>query len=181
MRTVITVVVTFVVVFSVMLFAGSSLPERITNINYSGLWKDFLWTFNSPASLHNSYETWETPGDELLPRVNLELEGSWETEWRAHVKFSNFSFAPETATTIKPGEGYVHLYLNGEEIARLASTTEYTIGHLPLGNHSVTARLVTFDHMEIVSGKQFIEDEEFALVREEVTDFGTYWYPDEEQ
>ena len=91
------------------------------------------------------------------PSVTAELVDDPAGGWSLHAAPSNFRLAPENASGEHvDGEGHMHLYVNGEKVARIYETW-YQIPPLPAGTHEITVALQTNDHAPITAGGTAVE------------------------
>ncbi len=89
---------------------------------------------------------------EPRPSVNAELVDDPAGGWSLHAVPSNFRLAPENASGGHvEGEGHMHLYVNGEKVARVYETW-YQMPPLPAGTHEITVALQTNDHAQLAVG-----------------------------
>ena len=99
---------------------------------------------------HDHVEPREAP--EPYPSVTAELVEDPAGGWSLHAVPSNFRLAPENASGDHvDGEGHMHLYINGEKVARVYETW-YQVPPLPAGTHQVTVALQTNDHAPLTAG-----------------------------
>ena len=90
------------------------------------------------------------------PSVALTADADPVSGWNVRVETANFRFAPEHAGQGDvPGEGHVHLTLNGEKVARVYS--EWV--HLDRGapGDTLRAAIYTNDHHPLTKGGQPVE------------------------
>lgn len=86
------------------------------------------------------------PAGEVIPAVRMEVELDPTAGWNVHLITNDFTFAPEhVGQAHAPGEGHIHLYVDGEKIARVYGEWHY-LEELPAGNHYLSAVLTTNDH-----------------------------------
>ena len=86
------------------------------------------------------------------PSVTAELVDDPAGGWSLHAVPSNFRLAPENASGDHvDGEGHMHLYINGEKVARVYETW-YQMPPLPAGTHGITVALQTNDHAPLTRG-----------------------------
>ena len=91
------------------------------------------------------------------PSVTAELVDDPAGGWSLHAVPSNFRLAPESASGDHvDGEGHMHLYVNGEKVARVYETW-YQMPPLPAGTHEITVALQTNDHAPITVGGAAVE------------------------
>ena len=91
------------------------------------------------------------------PSVTAELVDDPAGGWSLHAVPSNFRLAPENASGDHvEGEGHMHLYINGEKVARVYETW-YQMPPLPAGTHEITVALQTNDHAPITGGGIAVE------------------------
>lgn len=91
------------------------------------------------------------------PSVTAELVDDPAGGWSLHAVPSNFRLAPENASGDHvDGEGHMHLYINGEKVARVYETW-YQMPPLPAGTHEITVALQTNDHAPITAGGTTVE------------------------
>lgn len=99
---------------------------------------------------HDHVEPREAP--EPHPSVIVELVDDPAGGWSLHAVPSNFRLAPENASGAHvDGEGHMHLYVNGEKMARVYETW-YQMPPLPAGTHEITVALQTNDHAPLTRG-----------------------------
>lgn len=88
--------------------------------------------------------------DEPQPTLTLDVEPLEGGAYRILLDAQDFTFAPEAMDgPHAPGEGHAHLYLNGVKLARVVRS-EYQLGALPSGRHTLRATLNTNDHRTYV-------------------------------
>ena len=86
------------------------------------------------------------------PSITVELVDDPAGGWSLHAVPSNFRLAPENVSTPHvDGEGYMYLYINGEEVARVYETW-HQMPPLPAGTHRVTVMLRNNDHAPVTRG-----------------------------
>ena len=91
------------------------------------------------------------------PSVTAELVDDPAGGWSLHAVPSNFRLAPENASgNHVEGEGHMHLYINGNKVARVYETW-YQMPPLPAGSHEVTVALQTNDHAPITALGSLVE------------------------
>ena len=94
---------------------------------------------------------------EPYPSLSVELVDDPAGGWSLHAVPSNFRLAPENASGDHvDGEGHMHLYINGDMVARVYDTW-YQIPPLPAGTHEVTVVLRANDHAPITAGGVAVE------------------------
>ena len=72
--------------------------------------------------------------------------------WNIQLLTTNFRFAPENVGgPFVPGEGHAHLYVAGEQIARIYGAW-FHVGKLPHGLVDVTVTLNANDHSQLAVG-----------------------------
>ena len=85
------------------------------------------------------------------PSVTVELVDDPAGGWSLHAVPSNFRLAPENASGDHvDGEGHMHLYINGDKVARVYETW-YQMPPLPAGTHDITVALQTNDHAPVTA------------------------------
>ena len=86
---------------------------------------------------------------EPYPAVSVELVDDPAGGWSLHAVPSNFRLAPENASGDHvDGEGHMHLYINGDKVARLYETW-FQMPPLPAGTHKIRVDLRSNDHVPI--------------------------------
>ncbi len=86
------------------------------------------------------------------PSVTAELVDDPAGGWSLHAVPSNFRLSPENASGDHvDGEGHMHLYINGEKVARVYETWSQ-MPPLPAGTHDITVTLQTNDHAPLTRG-----------------------------
>ena len=86
------------------------------------------------------------------PSVSVELVDDPAGGWSLHAVPSYFRLAPENASGDHvDGEGYMYLYINGEEVARVYETW-YQMPPLPAGTHDISVIMRTNDHAPLTRG-----------------------------
>ncbi len=103
-------------------------------------------------------EAFELSGAEI-PQVELIVSRDDTGAYILHVGATNFQFTPEnlgTATT--EGTGHAHLFVNGEEVARLYSPW-YDLGELEPGQYQFTVVLDGNDHTPFTVGGEYVMGE----------------------
>ena len=72
--------------------------------------------------------------------------------WNLHLMTMNFRFSPESVGREPvPGEGHAHLYVDGEQVARIYGPW-FHIDKLPHGLVDITVTLNANDHSQLVVG-----------------------------
>lgn len=72
--------------------------------------------------------------------------------WNVRILTTNFRFAPENVNSpFVPGEGHAHLYVDGEQIARIYGGW-FHVEKLPHGLVDVTVTLNANDHSQLAVG-----------------------------
>ena len=83
---------------------------------------------------------------EPLPSLSIEIVDDPAGGWSLHAVPSNFRLAPENASGAhSDGEGHMHLYINGDKVARLYETW-FEMPPLPSGVHEIRVDLQSNDH-----------------------------------
>ena len=86
------------------------------------------------------------------PSITAELVDDPAGGWSLHAVPSNFRLSPENASGDHvDGEGHMHLYINGEKVARVYETWSQ-MPPLPAGTHDITVTLQTNDHAPVTRG-----------------------------
>jgi len=108
----------------------------------------------SHASAPMQHGTMEVGDMPALPTVRLSVHKYPKAGWNLQVQVENFRFAPEHASTVHvPGEGHVHLFIDGKKVTRLYGEW-YHIPTLAPGTHKVTVTLNANSHEDLtISGK----------------------------
>ena len=98
-------------------------------------------------SASHSYGVAEFPESLGVPSVEVELFQDPGSGWNVHVNTENFTFSPEHAGLEHyPGEGHVHLYVDGVKIARMYGPWFHFDETLDVGDHEVEVTLNSNDH-----------------------------------
>jgi len=85
------------------------------------------------------------------PSVSVELVDDPAGGWILHAVPSNFRLAPGNASSGHvDGEGHMHLYVNGDKVARVYETW-YQMPPLPAGTHEIKVALQTNDHAPLTA------------------------------
>jgi hypothetical protein len=112
-------------------------------------------TGSDRAMGHDHVESREAP--EPHPSVTVELVDDPAGGWSLHAVPSNFRLAPENASGDHvDGEGHMHLYVNGDKVARVYETW-YQMPPLPAGAHEITVALQANDHAPLTAGGDPVE------------------------
>lgn len=84
------------------------------------------------------------------PTVEIEATPDSVGGLNLHVETTNFTFAPEHASTDHvEGEGHAHIYVDGEKVGRLYGTDHY-LGDVEAGEHEITVDLNANDHSPLL-------------------------------
>ncbi|GHF43257.1 hypothetical protein [Seohaeicola zhoushanensis] len=110
----------------------------------------------APAHDHAHADPVEIAPGGTVPGVTLAALPDSAGGWNVHVAVSDFTFSPENAGQGDvAGEGHVHLYLDGEKVARVYGPWV----HLGAGQPGqvLSAALYSNDHRPLTSGGVPIE------------------------
>lgn len=100
---------------------------------------------NEMASMGMVMKTFRLPATEPVPVVAMTITEDSMDGWDVHVITTNFTFTPQNiGGNPVPGEGHVHLYVDGHLIIMLGDW--YHIDALTPGTHTITAGLFNNDH-----------------------------------
>lgn len=105
---------------------------------------------------HANAQPVEIAPGETVPAVALTATRDAASGWNVHVVPTGFAFAPEqSGQANSPGEGHVHLYIDGVKVARVYGPWV----HLPEGapGARLTAALYSNDHRPLTTGGAPIE------------------------
>jgi hypothetical protein len=103
------------------------------------------------------------PG-EPVPQVNLIIHPDPKMGWNLEMQVENFQFTPHHLyQENKPGEGHVHLFINGEKVTRIYGSWYY-LKELPPGNHEIKVVLSSNNHEDFIFQGQMIQDTEMIRV-----------------
>lgn len=131
--------VNFAIAVFAILLAYTSAAARVTE----------------PASLHQHAQFALDAADEI-PEVSLQAEPDSRSGWNIHIVTSNFRFTPAQAgQTAVAGEGHVHLYLDGQKIARVYGEW-FHLPDIGSGEHVLRATLNANDHSDFCVDGQVI-------------------------
>ncbi len=109
---------------------------------------------DGPAG-HDHGATREAAGN---PSVSLEVIDGPASGWNVHVTLAGFRLAPERVSTDHvDGEGHMHLYVDGEKVARLYGLWHH-LDHLEPGDHEVRVELSANDHATLTRNGEPISD-----------------------
>lgn len=111
-----------------------------------------------PADPHAAHhQPYEVPAGSPVPTLTIELTEDSESGWNVSLATTHFQFAPESAGgAYAAGRGHVHLYVDGEKVARVYGPA-FHLPELDPGAHDVRATLNTNGHRPFASGGQVIE------------------------
>lgn len=105
----------------------------------------------------------ELSSDAPAPAVALDVEPELGGGYLVRVAAEGFRFAPaESGQDHVAGEGHAHLYVDGEQVARLYAPVHH-LGDLPPGRRTITVALSTNDHRlyardgEVLRGERTID------------------------
>ncbi len=98
--------------------------------------------------------------EEPHPTVSLSVTEDPKSGWNIRVETSDYTFAPEKASTMTTtsGEGHAHLYVDGGKITRLYGEWYHFAGDLTAGAHEVRVELSANDHSPYLADGAPIED-----------------------
>lgn len=95
---------------------------------------------------------YELPAGETAPSIALEAFPDAGGGWNLRLTTENFHFAPDKAGAAHvPGEGHVHLDVDGRQVARIYAEWHY-LPPLSPGEHTIRATLTTNDHKDYTVG-----------------------------
>lgn len=127
-------------------------------------------TINVAASeaMHTHHDPIEVSGE--VPEATLTVTESTDGGWDVYSEISNFRFAPEHASGPHvPGEGHLHLYIDGVKVARLYSQW-WHIDQLSPGEHEIRIEVNANNHAPYAVGGKTISATTVLTVAGEVTD-----------
>lgn len=106
--------------------------------------------FDMPGAMHghahHHHEQVEVSDDMAIPSVDLSVTQTDAGGYYVQLAVQNFDFAPEAVDSAHvPGQGHAHLYVNGEQVARLYSTEHY-LETVPAGEVELRVTLNANDH-----------------------------------
>lgn len=88
----------------------------------------------------------EIPAGFDVPQIAIHVAQDHLAGWNLSVDLTDFRLAPEKASLeAVPGEGHLHVYVDGIKTARLYST-DYYLGKWPEGVHEVAVVVTANDH-----------------------------------
>ncbi|MEM9954526.1 MAG: hypothetical protein AAF846_23155 [Chloroflexota bacterium] len=116
---------------------------------------DFGYTMNHEQTNTDHHHHHEQTIEVAQPTsVHLDVQPDPMSGWNVQIITEGFGFAPENASSAHiEGEGHAHLFLNGEQIARVYSEW-YHIAHLPMGTHEITVTLNANSHETLTYNAQ---------------------------
>lgn len=139
------------------------LPIRMAfvSVNFVLLVFGVLWAYSvanhptaKPGHQHPKFDVTQVSP---RPEVSLQVTKDSRKGWNIRVQPKNFSFAPQNVGGEQLAtEGHVHLYVDGQKVARMYSEW-FHIPPLPPGSHTVRATLNANDHSDLVIDGQVIE------------------------
>ena len=110
----------------------------------------------------------EVPDNVVAPSVNLTVDADPIGGYNLQFLLENFRLTPERAgEDNRWGEGHLHLYLNGEKIARVYSPW-YHLSDLPAGVHELRVTLHANNHQMLTVDEEPIMDREVFRILPEV-------------
>jgi hypothetical protein len=114
-------------------------------------------TSDNTSDMH-SHNMYEVPEGVEVPEITMiNVSEDIKSGWNLHFETDNFTFAPESASGDHvEGEGHAHLYVDGVKITRLYAT-DYYIGELSEGEHTITVTLNTNDHQDYAVDGEVVE------------------------
>ena len=93
------------------------------------------------------------PSNEASPTFDFLITRDLEHGWNLHILTTNFQFAPENVGgPFVAGEGHAHLYVDGEQVARIYGPWFHVDG-LPHGLVDITVTLNGNDHSQLAVGE----------------------------
>ena len=103
-----------------------------------------------PGGHHDHSTTIETSGWDTVPSVSIEAIADPGGGWNIRAELEGLRLAPENVSTAHvDGEGHMHIYVNGEKIARMYGLWHH-LGNLEPGTHEVRIDLSSNDHSTLV-------------------------------
>lgn len=112
-------------------------------------------TVPPPSDEHQHHEPVEAAGP--IPAVDLAVTPDPKSGWNVHATVENLVFAPRSAGLDHvDGEGHLHLYVDGEKVARLYGEW-WHLDSLAAGEHEITVEATANNHSPYV-----VDDEPIA-------------------
>lgn len=93
----------------------------------------------------NDLREWDT---DTAPVIDLSVE-EVDGAWLVTTDVSGFTLTGVDATEAVPGEGHLHLFVDGQ-LETMVYESEYTLANLSPGDHQIMVSLSTNDHLEYV-------------------------------
>lgn len=113
---------------------------------------------------HHHTTVKEVSKDLPIPTLAIEVLEDPVDGWNLHAEITNFRLSPENASTVDmPGEGHMHLYIDGVKVARLYSSW-YHISELTPGERIIRVSLQSNDHAELAVDGEVISDSQVLIV-----------------
>ncbi|MDE0269131.1 MAG: hypothetical protein OXI96_08920 [Acidimicrobiaceae bacterium] len=113
---------------------------------------------------HHHATVREVSKDLPIPTLTIEVSEDPLNGWNLYAEITDFRLSPENASTVDiPGEGHMHLYIDGVKTARLYSSW-YHISELAPGEHTIKVTLSSNDHAELAVDGEIISDSQIVLV-----------------
>lgn len=116
------------------------------------------------GTAHDHSQPLELSDDDDVPALALLVEADARSGWNLHVELTDFELAPEHASTEHvPGEGHMHLYVDGEKLTRVYGEWFHLDGLVP-GEHELRMELSANSHQPFSYQGELIDE---ALVIEQ--------------
>lgn len=112
------------------------------------------------------------PEGQPVPEIVIDVFADPVRGWNLQVQTANWVFAPEAVNTASnTTEGHAHLYINGEDVARVYGEW-YHIPSLPPGEHIITVGLNANGHEMLMYEGEPIEASVKVVVPESTSEEG---------
>lgn len=143
-------------------------------VNFTVVMFALLWGYSTIAPLANpvapahKHPIANVPA-ENAPAIELEVLRDNKSGYNVHFKTTGFRFAADkVGQDPSIGEGHIHLYVDGQKIARVYSEWFHLVIAVP-GEHTIRATLNTNDHADYAVDGERIEAETTIVVDEAAT------------
>ncbi len=112
----------------------------------------------SDDDMQSMHEQFAIDSNKLVPSVEINVEKDMMKGYNLTLAVENFTFVPENVNNGKDSqnEGHAHIYVNGEKLTRLYSTSFYLGEDQVKAGDKVSVTLNTNTHKDLVESNTVI-------------------------
>ncbi len=123
-----------------------------------------VWAEGSHSHAH--HQSVQAQVGSQVPKVRIEVTEDAASGWNVRIDTTDFRFTPENANGAHvPLEGHAHLFVDGEQVARLYGPW-FHLGALPPGERRIMVTLNANDHRVYAVGSTPVHHEVTVSVPE---------------